>query len=392
MRIVYVASGIRVPGPFGGAIHTTEVARGLAARGVEMHVVARPPLGERHLPLRLTPQQRDGVTWYPLDLPKATSALSYPLLTRLLRQLKPDALMERYYNFAGAGVLAAHRAHIPVLLEVNALMVDPPSVQKRRLDDYLARLLPGGRQQGGPLRRWAVWQCQHSARIVTPLHTTVPPEVDRARIVELPWGANVGAFQPAGAKRTPTLVFLGSFRHWHGVTDFVRAAGHLIDEGFAGRFLLIGDGPEAAEARRLAAPYADRFTWAGAVEHARVPALLAQATVGVAPFNPARHAALHAAGFFWSPLKIYEYMAAGLPVVTARIPPLDTVIRDGLEGALFTPGDVHDLARAMRQIAEAPALAAMGQRARQRVVEHYSWQHHCAELEKILGSMIDAQP
>jgi len=80
-------------------------------------------------------------------------------------------------------------------------------------------------------------------------------------------------------------------------------------------------------------------------------------------------------------------MAAGLPVVTARIPPLDTVIRAGQEGALFTAGDVGDLARAMRSVAEAPERAAMGQRARDRVVEHYSWARHCAELETLLRAI-----
>ncbi len=393
VRIVYIASGIRVPGAFGGAIHTAEVARGLAERGVEMHVIVRPPAGVRRWPTRLVPEQRDGVTWYPLDLPKAATMLGYPLIAGLIRRIRPAAVMERYYNLAGAGVLAAHRAGIPALLEVNALIVDPPAVRKRRLDDQLGTILPGGARRGGPLRRWAVWQCRHSARIVTPLHTTVPPEVDRARIVELPWGANVSAFQPQTGDRPPTLVFLGSFRHWHGVTDFVQAAGRLIEQGFAGTFMLIGDGPERAEAQRLAAAYpAERFHWCGSVDHTQVPALLAQATVGVAPFNPARHPALQAAGFFWSPLKIYEYMAAGLPVVTARIPPLDITIRPGQEGELFTAGDISDLARAMRSVAESAERAAMGQRARARVVEHYSWARHCANLEMILREMSEERP
>ncbi|MBP8251341.1 MAG: glycosyltransferase family 4 protein [Herpetosiphon sp.] len=388
MKILYIASGIRVPGAFGGAIHTSEVAYGLAARGIDMHVVVRPPSGTRRVPWRLHSYQKNGVTWYESDLPKAASLLSYPLIARLIKRIKPDAVMERYYNLAGAGVLAAARHGVPTLLEVNALIVDPPQIRKRQIDDALARFMPQ-RERGGPLRRWAVWQCNHSAKIVTPLHTTVPPEVDRTRIVELPWGANVSAFQPNEAERAPLLVFLGSFRHWHGVTDFVRAANVLLDQGFDGRFLLIGDGPEREQAQQIAQTHADRFEWAGAVAHDRVPALLARATVGVAPFNPARHPALQSAGFFWSPLKIYEYMAAGLPVVTANIPPLDDVIRPNQEGALFEAGNIQDLARAMRDVAMSPNRAAMGRNARQRVEQRYSWEQHCAELQRVLEAIGD---
>jgi glycosyltransferase involved in cell wall biosynthesis len=77
-------------------------------------------------------------------------------------------------------------------------------------------------------------------------------------------------------------------------------------------------------------------------------------------------------------------MAAGLPVVTAAIHPLNQVIRDGQEGALFREGDVTGLVAAIARLLGDPAATrAMGARARARVVERYSWEHHCAELERI---------
>ena len=56
------------------------------------------------------------------------------------------------------------------------------------------------------------------------------------------------------------------------------------------------------------------IVFTGAVPHDAMPAALAAADIGVAPFDPSAHAPL-SLGFYWSPLKIFEYMAAGLPVV-----------------------------------------------------------------------------
>ncbi|NNJ09847.1 glycosyltransferase family 4 protein [Chloroflexales bacterium ZM16-3] len=374
MRILYIAAGIPVPGSLGGSTHAYEVARGLARLGHQVHLLAS---GDGP-----SPREIDGFTLHQRRTPKALSLLDALPVLRLARALRPDAIIERYYNFAGAGMLAARRLGVPSLLEVNALMVDPPEVRKRRIDDAL----------GGPMRRYAELQCRWAARIVTPLHTTVPASIPREKIVELPWGADVERFSPAKRARrarTLTIVFMGSFRAWHGVIDGVQAVMALIGSGYDLRMTLIGDGPERVVAEVMTTAYPGRFRFTGAIPYDQVPAELAKADLGLAPFNTAPHPALRAAGFFWSPLKIYEYMAVGLPVVTANIPPLSTVIRDGQEGALYPEGDLVALAEAIARVLDDPAAArAMGVSARQRVVERYSWQRHCQELDGILQEMV----
>lgn len=388
MKILYVASGIPVPGNLGGSTHAIEVARGLHERGHDVHVVAvsnehRTDL--RHL-VRPAVHHIHGVTIHHIDIPKPLSLIATPTIVSLARRLQPDIIMERYYNFAGAGMVAARLLKCPTLLEVNALIVDPPSIRKRQIDDRL----------GGPMQRWATQQCRWADAIVTPLHTTIPAAIDRTRIHETPWGADIERFTPRttphAADHVPTVIFIGSFRAWHGVAHGVQAARLVLARGISARFVFVGNGPEYAQVRALAANHPD-IVFTGAQPYAEMPRILADADIGIAPFDTSAHPALQAAGFFWSPLKVHEYMAMALPVITSDITPLNQIVRHDHEGLLVAEGDVNALADALVALLQDPARAQrLGMAGRARVVSHFSWQQHCAELERIMQGMLAAHP
>jgi glycosyltransferase involved in cell wall biosynthesis len=399
MRILYVASGIPVPGKYGGSTHTLEVARGLMDRGHAVQVVAAHRAGWSGVRPFFCVESGivEGVPVTYVNIPKILSFLGIAHIGRLVSRFRPDVLIERYYNFAGAGMFWAWRSGLPAVLEVNALIIDPPKVKKRRLDDLL----------GGPMRRWALAQCRWADRIITPLHTTVPQEIPRERIVEIPWGANTQRFHPGiraeeaveiSALRgrlglnssAQVVIFVGSFRPWHGVAEFVEAGIRLLEQRPNVHFLLVGKGPlwPIVETRCRESGFNSQFHFTGSVPYKDVPLYLALADVGVAPFQPRCHPALQSAGFFWSPLKVFEYMAMGLPVVTTEIAPLDRIVRQGQEGLLVPEGEVGRLAEAIATLLGDPRQSrAMGQRARQRVVERYGWDRHCERLEKVLEAV-----
>jgi len=175
-------------------------------------------------------------------------------------------------------------------------------------------------------------------------------------------------------------VFAGAFRVWHGAATFAAALARRHASGdrrFAGVF--IGDGPERAAAEAAAAGVPG-VTFTGALPHASLPAALAAADIGVAPFDPSRHPPLQLS-FYWSPLKIFEYMAAGLPVVAPALPRIGQLVAHGREGWLYDPADPHGLDQALLALTDPVLRARLGAAARDRVVRDFSWDAHCRALD-----------
>ena len=379
MRLLYVALDQRVPGTLGGSTHVQAVAQGLAALGHEVHVATT----------QGGPWPGGSVVWHHLPAPLGRSELRWsrtPAVTRLVRGLRPDVVIERYHNFGGEGVRAAARLGVPAVLEVNAPIVDYPGSAKARLDRALVV---------EPMRRWRDRICRHVSLFVTPTADILPAWVDRGRVLEIEWGADVDRFRPHPPGAPPygredgrvLCVFAGAFRSWHGVVQLSATLARLHaagDERFGAVF--IGDGPERPAAIR-AARDVPGVTFTGALPHAELPAALAAADIGIAPFDPARHAPLRL-GFYWSPLKIFEYMAVGLPVVAPSLPRLRRLVEHEREGLLYDPADPRGLDRALVSLADPALRRRMGAAARERVVREFSWAAHCATLEARLTALV----
>lgn len=380
MRILYVASDQVVPGSSGGSVHVLEVARGLARLGHEVHAVVRQTGGAA------ARERSAGVDWHRVRWWPPHRFFRFRArrpVARLLASLRPDAVLERYYNFGGEGVLAAAGQGVPAVLEVNSPVVDHPGSLKAALDAALVVR---------PLRRYRERLCATAAALVTPLPEIVP-ERARAKTRRVSWGANVEEFHPGRRRRelraqlgvtddAVAVVFAGSFRPWHGVRVLEQAARRLAHRRDIVFLLAGGEAAAPGEAyngRRL-----------GRLSYESMPDLLASADVGVAPYDTARLRQLRL-GFYWSPLKVFEYMASGLPTVTIARPPLTDIVRPGREGLHVPEGDPAALAEAIVRLADdADGRRAMGASARQRVVELYSWDRHCRQLESLLHEVAGA--
>jgi glycosyltransferase involved in cell wall biosynthesis len=375
MRILYAAIDQVIPGTTGGSVHVTAVAEGLAALGHDVHVLAAPGS---------SPFPHDRVHWIAMGPPLGMKELRWAR-SRAVRQVaklvQPEIIIERYYNFGGEGILAARSIGARTVLEVNAPVIDYPGSPKALLDRALV---------GEPMRRWRERLCRRADLIVTPTAAILPAEIPRSKVLELEWGADTERFRPDVAEPAPfarppgtVALFAGAFRKWHGAIHLATALKTLHQRGKPVSAVFVGDGPELP-AVRTAAEGLPNVVFTGPVPHDRMPAALASADIGVAPFDLAAHAPL-TLGFYWSPLKIFEYMSAGLPVVAPRAGRLPDLVGDSQEGVLYDSPEA--LADALERLLDPTLRQRLGHAARERAVREYSWSAHCRALDRAMRGL-----
>jgi glycosyltransferase involved in cell wall biosynthesis len=130
------------------------------------------------------------------------------------------------------------------------------------------------------------------------------------------------------------------------------------------RFVLVGDGPEAAKVRERTAELGPRLVFLGKVAHAEVPGLVAGFDIGVLPDT----------GFYACPLKVVEWMAAGRAVVAPAYGPLQEMLEDGARGELFPPRDLDALVAAVLRLVDDPARRrALAAAAAERAHASLTW-------------------
>ncbi|MEX1128145.1 MAG: glycosyltransferase, partial [Vicinamibacterales bacterium] len=174
--------------------------------------------------------------------------------------------------------------------------------------------------------------------------------------------------------------YAGHLYAWKGVDILLEAIAQVPDV----RGLIVGGHeaePDLGRVKALAARLGigDRVTFTGLVPPSDVPAHLATASMLVLP-NPASAISTH----FTSPLKLFEYMAAGRAIIASDLPAIREILRDGENALLVEPGNAAAIAAAMRRLIDNPGLAADLAQAAAAEAADYTWPRRAERLETLL--------
>lgn len=365
MRLLYVCADRGVPllGHKGASAHVRHITGALAARGHDV-TVACAKIGTGNPP-------PSGVEVW--ELPDVAAAQLTDLIARC-RSAGYSAVIERYSLNGRAASRASQTVGVPFVIEVNAPLV-LEAARYRGFTDVA----------GGLEHERQILGSAHAIMVVSAvLAGYVRGVAPQATVYTVPNGVDPAKFARPAHPLRPVVGFVGSMKAWHGVQDLLTAFAQIRHAHPDARLMMVGDGPELEPlSRRLADEgLSDVVTLLGPVAHAAVPSILAGFAVAVAPYAAA-------ADFYFSPLKVVEYLAAGVPVVHPDLGDLAETV--GPAGICYPPGDVAALACAIDAMLDDEGLRRRcADHARTRVLDR-TWDAVAARVEQVVLGVVDRQ-
>ena len=368
MNILYIAPDVPVPhtGEFlGGSTHVLKVAESLARRGCEVFIISRRMRGQRKYE-RISERIETRRIYRGLVLPMGGAGRSgsgekkksfkffenlYFIFYRMILTFYVflilcrrdfDLVVERN-SAKGIGVLPAKIFGVKAVVEV--------------IDTDFSRL-----------------QLKLADKILAYTKNIIPKEFHNKVVLT---HAGVDAkFKPVDAREVrekygldgKVVVYVGEMSEWHGA-DMLLDIAERLKEGV--KFLLLGKQLEKLRGDAEERGVADKFVFVGFVKHEEMPKFISAADVGIAPYKPIEEMKKH--GFYFSPIKIFEYMACGKPVVASDLEIIRDIISANRCGLLAKPGNAEDFASKIEVLLRDEKMRErMGKNGR-KAVSKYTW-------------------
>lgn len=373
-------------------VHIRSIANALRAEGCTVTIQSPPGVdpeavasaSEKTAPVKNPPLLKRLLSAFAARAPELVfelAELAYNLLalwrlSPLLRQGKTDLLYERYSLFLFAGVWLARRRGVPVILEINDSAVMP---RVRPL--FLQRLA----------RRMEFWIFNRADALVVVSSAfrdqLLAAHGQLAPVIVSPNAADVERFDPARHDRVAErqrlgigdgLVcgYLGAFIEWHGIHTFIEQLAPQLSAHPQLQLLLVGDGKTRPHVAQVLADAGatGQACLTGNVPHTQVPAMLAAMDFSVLPDS----------NTYGSPMKLFELMAMGVPVVAPDYGPITEVIVDGETGWLFPAGDLVACRDRVLSLTRAD-IDRVGANARRYILEYRQWRNNARQLLDFLA-------
>lgn len=304
--------------------------------------------------------------------------LSYYKVLNSLREQSPDIIHERFHVPNPYSIKIGKNLKTPKVLEVNSLYIEE-NIYKGKAKNVALR----HRKELFGQAKAIITQTETLKKMIEKL-TNKP-------IYVIPNGVDTQKFRPdvycEDLKKNLDLddkivvTFVGSFKSWHGVDQIPIISKRLKSKNII--FLLIGSGELFKQIERKKT---DNMLLLGSKPHDEIPRYLALSDILIAPFN---YEYFRDYGFWWNPVKIFEYMASGKPIVSYDFEEVRKIVRDA--GLLAKPGDLDDFIKKLVYLIEDEKLRKnMGKKAREIAEKEYDWKIRAKQTVKVYREVLSS--
>jgi glycosyltransferase involved in cell wall biosynthesis len=375
---------------YNGAIrHVTEIIKGLSRNRHHIDLCV-PKLGKKPPVLNETPNIRlRHIPTLPVRIGRPLSYLFVSLLYLpwLYLWLRPDIVYIRDIKFTVLPVFLAKMCKVPSILEVNGLADEAEKIRKV------------GAWTVSVLNAFHRWNLRNADRIVT-VTRGIKREmvrrygVDANKISIITNGVDLRRFRPIkreeASKRAELsraykyIGFVGGLFPWHGLDHLVAAAPHILQEEPLARFVIVGSGLMEARLKAMVArrQVEHTFIFTGSVPFDAVPDYINSFDVCAVFFKRVRKDP-------GDPIKLYEYLACGRPVVASNVMGYGDVVTSIGAGISVDSEDPIATARGILKLFKNRTRAEkMGRKGFEKAQTCFGWEKKVEESEQVMRELI----
>ena len=383
-RVLYTAFDI-VPSPKGASTHILHNIRGLVNSRLDVHLITP---NDGLLP---ADDEIEGarVTRIAQDLTQNFLARAVHFGKMVQTHLATDQYDVVQFRNIWDGIHVAQnkkRFGYKTLFEVNGL----PSVElKYHYPGLDADLLAKIREQ-------EIATLHLSDAIICPSNVTrdyiASLGLSRNLITVIPNGVSPSDFSaselPAREGRIPTLLYIGTLADWQGLEVVIKALPKILERQPV-QLRIVGRG--RSRQRKFLSKQIRKLGVEGsvsvqpAVPHHEVPALIAESDICIAPLGLNDRNVTQGA----CPIKVLEYMASSRPLIASNMPIVRELVREDMDGLLFSPNDPEDLARKVLMLLNDVELSKrLAESATKRALTKFTWHESQKKLVKVYEKLL----
>ena len=375
---------------YNGAIrHISEIIKGLSRNGHQIDLCV-PKLSKK--PAELVSGSKVGLRYIPtipfrFFRPFSYLAISFFFLPYLYLRFRPDIVYIRDIKFTVLPVLLARLSNIPCVLEVNGLMDE--AVKIRRVTPWTFRIL-------NTFHRWNIRRASHIITVTKGIKNEILRRygITNEKISIINNGVDLTQFSPMDKKEAKKKVglsqsykyvgFVGGLFPWHGLDQLIEATPHVLKNEPHARFVVVGSGLMESSLKKMISKRKldQKFIFTGPVPFHMVPYYINSFHVCVVFFKKVRNDP-------GDPIKLYEYLACGRPVVASNVPGYGDVVDSTKAGTSVNSADSIATAEAILELLRDDDKADyMGKKGLQKAQASFSWEKKVKETEQVLTKLV----